>query len=88
MSRHGRKVPVSFYHRFATDTLAFAKKVAKGRLISVLEGGYSDRALISGAFAHLCGLADTKAIGTKVKDTWWNVDNLNAVSSPVAVFIM
>ena len=30
MSRHGRKVPVSFYHRFAADTLAFAKKVAKG----------------------------------------------------------
>lgn len=76
MSRHGRKVPASFYYRFAQDTAAFADKYAKGKLISVLEGGYSDRALISGAMAHLSGLAGVP----NVDEDWWNVENLTLVS--------
>ena len=36
MSRHGRKVPVSFYHRFTRDACAFADKFARGRLVRVL----------------------------------------------------
>ena len=77
MSRHQRKVPVSFYHRFARDTGAFAERYAKGRLISVLEGGYSDRALTSGAFAHLTGLVDNGDMG--VDESWWSLENLTAV---------
>lgn len=78
MSRHGRKVPTSFYHRFTVDARAFADRHAKGRLLSVLEGGYSDRALASGAMAHLCGLANP-AEG-KVDEQWWNVENLEKVA--------
>ncbi|KAI0632257.1 Arginase/deacetylase [Trametes polyzona] len=79
MSRHQRKVPVSFYHRFARDARAFAQKYAGGRLVSVLEGGYSDRALTSGAMAHLAGLVDTGDIG--VDEQWWSLDNLRALET-------
>ncbi|KDR83112.1 hypothetical protein GALMADRAFT_238934 [Galerina marginata CBS 339.88] len=75
MSRHNRKVPVSFYHRFARDTCALADKYAGGRVISVLEGGYSDRALTSGAMAHLSGLVDVPP-GVKVDESWWAIENL------------
>jgi histone deacetylase HOS3 len=44
--------------------------------VSVLEGGYSDRALTSGAMAHLCGLADAGVFGDKIDESWWSVDNL------------
>jgi histone deacetylase HOS3 len=78
MSRHQRKVPVSFYHRFARDAKKFAHTVAKGRLISILEGGYSDRALTSGVIAHLSGLVDDNIV--KASFDWWSVENLIAVS--------
>ncbi|KIM77695.1 hypothetical protein PILCRDRAFT_76443 [Piloderma croceum F 1598] len=74
MSRHGRTVPTSFYHRFTVDACAFADRYAQGRLVSVLEGGYSDRALASGAMAHLCGLVNPGE--GKVNEQWWNVENL------------
>jgi acetoin utilization deacetylase AcuC-like enzyme len=38
MSRHGRTVPVEFYHRFTRDACALADRIAGGRIISVLEG--------------------------------------------------
>ena len=56
MSRHGRHVPASFYYRFAKDVRALADRQARGRVVSVLEGGYSDRALIAGGLAWLTGL--------------------------------
>jgi hypothetical protein len=77
MSRHGRKVPTSFFHRFTVDACSFADKYAQGRLVSVLEGGYSDRALISGAMAHLCGMVRTD----RVDEKWWTVENLEKVTS-------
>ncbi|KAF8962998.1 histone deacetylase complex protein [Flammula alnicola] len=75
MSRHNRKVPTSFYHRFARDACALSDEYAKGRLVSVLEGGYSDRALTSGAMAHLSGLVDVPR-ETRVNEEWWSVENL------------
>lgn len=38
MSRHGRTVPVEFYHRFTRDACALADRIAGGRIVSVLEG--------------------------------------------------
>lgn len=78
MSRHNRKVPASFYHRFTNDARTFAGEYSSGKLISVLEGGYSDRALISGSLAHVCGLAGSD----KVDEEWWNVENLIEVCVP------
>jgi len=75
MSRHNRKVPASFYYQFTRDACAFANKYASGKLISVLEGGYSDLALISGSMAHICGLAGSD----KVDEEWWNIQNLTQV---------
>ncbi|KAL2131124.1 hypothetical protein VTI74DRAFT_5535 [Chaetomium olivicolor] len=60
MQRHNVNVPTDFYARFTRDVVRIAAEEGtsvEGRIISVLEGGYSDRALCSGVFSHLCGLA-------------------------------
>lgn len=79
MSRHGRKVPVGFYYRFAKDARRFAKRHGNGRVVSILEGGYSDRALIAGGMAHLVGLVeDLKGVDSG-PETWWSEKNLGQV---------
>ena len=60
MQRHSVNVPTEFYARFTRDVVRIAAEEGtsvEGRIISVLEGGYSDRALCSGVLSHLCGLA-------------------------------
>ncbi|KAF4556389.1 Histone deacetylase-like protein [Elsinoe fawcettii] len=59
MQRHAVNVPTSFYERFTRDAVKLAQDdatAAEGRVISVLEGGYSDRALTSGVLSHVTGL--------------------------------
>lgn len=59
MQRHKVNVPTSFYARFTQDTVSMASEedlAVDSRIISVLEGGYSDRALSSGILSHLSGL--------------------------------
>ncbi|WFC99203.1 histone deacetylase [Malassezia yamatoensis] len=74
MQRHGKFVPAWFYARFAKDAAKLADEVADGKLISLLEGGYSDRALVSGALAHTSGLAnlDWEALQQQP----WTLDNI------------
>jgi len=62
MQRHKVNVPTDFYARFTRDINAIADEAGlgvDGRVISVLEGGYSDRALTSGVLSHICGLTDS-----------------------------
>ncbi|KAJ6116678.1 hypothetical protein N7512_006403 [Penicillium capsulatum] len=62
MQRHKVHVPTSFYARFTADVVRMSQEEglgADGRVISVLEGGYSDRALTSGVLSHLSGLGGT-----------------------------
>ncbi|KAL5113527.1 histone deacetylase [Pleosporales sp. CAS-2024a] len=59
MQRHSVNVPTEFYARFTRDVVRLAEEEgtgADGRVISVLEGGYSDRALSSGVMSHISGL--------------------------------
>ena len=59
MQRHQVNVPTDFYARFTQDVVRLAEEDGlgvDGRVISVLEGGYSDRALMSGVLSHLSGL--------------------------------
>lgn len=56
MQRHGMSVPTSFYTTFTKDALKLAQMHCHGKVLSILEGGYSDSALASGVFAHLIGL--------------------------------
>ncbi|KAH0340590.1 Arginase/deacetylase, partial [Aureobasidium melanogenum] len=59
MQRHAVNVPTEFYARFAKDVVKLAQEEGtgvNGRVISVLEGGYSDRALCSGVLSHISGL--------------------------------
>ncbi|KAH7062944.1 putative HOS3-like histone deacetylase-like protein [Paraphoma chrysanthemicola] len=61
MQRHSVNVPTEFYARFTRDVVHLAEEEGTGvdgRVISVLEGGYSDRALTSGVMSHLSGLCD------------------------------
>ena len=77
MSKHGCYFPTTFYHRFTRDVCAFADRIAQGRLVSVLEGGYSNRALISGVMAHVAGLAETDQ--GAVDPEWWYTPALKEV---------
>ena len=59
MQRHKVNVPTEFYARITSDVVKMAQDEGlgtEGRVISVLEGGYSDRAIASGVFSHLSGL--------------------------------
>lgn len=78
MSKHGCYFPTSFYHRFTRDACAFADRFAQGRLVSVLEGGYSNRALISGVMAHVAGLAevDNRLDRSAANPEWWDTPDL------------
>ncbi|KAK3051226.1 histone deacetylase [Extremus antarcticus] len=68
MQRHKVNVPTEFYARFTRDVVELAQEEGlgcDGRIISVLEGGYSDRALCSGVLSHLSGLCATPAPAVK-----------------------
>ncbi|KAF1982626.1 Arginase/deacetylase, partial [Aulographum hederae CBS 113979] len=65
MQRHKVSVPTEFYARLTKDVVALSREEGtgvNGRIISVLEGGYSDRALTSGVLSHLSGLCDGNAV--------------------------
>ena len=81
MSRHGRHVPTSFYTRFAADVGAFADEHAciAGRVVSVLEGGYSDQALASGSGAWVGGLVGLGGGDIASTRNTWSVDNVGEV---------
>lgn len=66
MQRHKVNVPTDFYARFTADVVRLAEEeglATEGRVISVLEGGYSNRALASGVLSHLSALADNQLSG-------------------------
>lgn len=70
MQRHSANVPTGFYARIAQDVTKIAEEEGTsvhGRVISVLEGGYSNRALTSGVLSHISGLAgsDPNLTGTQ-----------------------
>ena len=68
MQRHHANVPTDFYSRFTHDIVMMAEEESlgvNGRVISVLEGGYSDRALMSGVFSHVSGLTATTNPSTR-----------------------
>jgi histone deacetylase HOS3 len=71
MQRHKVNVPTEFYARFTADVVQLAEEEGlgtDGRIISVLEGGYSDRALASGVLSHLSGLADPRSSAQEQND--------------------
>ncbi|CDO95244.1 unnamed protein product [Kluyveromyces dobzhanskii CBS 2104] len=55
MQRHNVSVPTSFYNMFTKDALKLAQMHSNGKIISLMEGGYSDGAIASGVFSHLIG---------------------------------
>ncbi|KAG4431031.1 hypothetical protein IFR05_013489 [Cadophora sp. M221] len=60
MQRHKVNVPTEFYARLTRDVVKLAGEEGlgvDGRIISVLEGGYSDRALCTGVLSHISGMS-------------------------------
>ncbi|KAF7585747.1 hypothetical protein BBP40_010173 [Aspergillus hancockii] len=80
MQRHKVNVPTEFYAKFTADVARMADEEGlgvDGRIISVLEGGYSNRALTTGVLSHLSGLGDvTSCLASEVNDD--KVDRLTA----------
>jgi histone deacetylase HOS3 len=93
MQRHTVNVPTEFYARFTADVVRMSQEEGlgvDGRVISVLEGGYSDRALASGVLSHLAGLSEGAGPASQLcqsepsKSTsqytynpdWWTANNL------------
>jgi histone deacetylase HOS3 len=71
MQRHKVNVPTEFYARFTRDMVHLAQEEGTGcdgRVISVLEGGYSDRALCSGVLSHLSGLSRPSTLPAPAAD--------------------
>lgn len=56
MQRHSVNLPTEFYTTFTKDALKLAQMHCHGKVLSLMEGGYSDKAITSGVFAHLIGL--------------------------------
>ncbi|EAW13364.1 histone deacetylase hosB [Aspergillus clavatus NRRL 1] len=72
MQRHQVNVPTEFYAKFTADVVRMAEEEGlgvDGRVISVLEGGYSNRALTSGVLSHLAGLGDKTTMLADVNGT-------------------
>ncbi|KAB2579033.1 Histone deacetylase HOS3 [Lasiodiplodia theobromae] len=72
MQRHKVNVPTDFYARFTQDIVKLSQEEGlgvDGRVISVLEGGYSDRALASGVLSHLSGLCEGQKIPVAKKES-------------------
>ena len=65
----------SFFSRYTKDIVSFANQYTCGKIVSVLEGGYSDRALTSAAMGHVIGMLDERG-----KGEWWSEPELINVS--------
>jgi len=77
MQRHGYNLPTHFYQRFASDAIELAERYASGKILSVLEGGYADRAITSGSFAYMVGLAGVTEQSVDRKSwQWWSIPRL------------
>lgn len=75
MQRHKVNVPTDFYAKFTADVVRMAEEDGlgvDGRVISVLEGGYSNRALTSGVLSHLSGLGDSTVNSAPADDPQLN----------------
>ncbi|KAK3398256.1 hypothetical protein B0T20DRAFT_203537 [Sordaria brevicollis] len=89
MQRHKVNVPTEFYARLTRDVVRIAAEVdtaAEGRVVSVLEGGYSDRALCSGIMSHVCGLAGASAteknqVHNHYNPSWWSASELERLET-------
>jgi histone deacetylase HOS3 len=86
MQRHDVCVPTEFYARFTRDVITLAQEEGtgvEGRIISVLEGGYSDKALMSGVLSHISGLCDGDL--TKIKQESENDSRLGMEMMSLAI---
>ncbi|KAJ2982521.1 hypothetical protein NUW58_g6422 [Xylaria curta] len=87
MQRHKVNVPTEFYARLTRDVVRMASEEGLSvdrRVISVLEGGYSDRALYSGVLSHLGGLAGVESVALKEEDAYDIGSNGSDMRSPKA----
>ena len=71
---HPDESKTSFFARYTRDISDFADKYTEGKVVSVLEGGYSNRALTSAAMGHTIGLLNQPG-----ESSWWTEFELSNV---------
>jgi len=84
MQRHSVNVPTEFYARITADLVKLSQEEGTGvdgRLISVLEGGYSDRALTSGVLSHICGLTTDAAPSLPSSSDFFDAPKLQTINN-------
>ena len=84
MQRHKINVPTDFYARFTSDVVLLANEAGlavNGRVVSVLEGGYSDRALASGVFSHLSGMCRNSERNKNTKEALVDESNTSGTKA-------
>ncbi|EGR46779.1 uncharacterized protein TRIREDRAFT_65533 [Trichoderma reesei QM6a] len=80
MQRHKVNVPTEFYARLTQDVVRLAAEeglCVDGRIVSVLEGGYSNRALTSGIISHLSGLVGKQNVPHRSRLSFPQGDDYN-----------
>ncbi|KAH9820248.1 histone deacetylase domain-containing protein [Melampsora americana] len=76
ISRYGMKLPTPFYHRFSKDLSQFSNKYTNGRIISLLEGGYSEMTLLGSSVSYLLGLIDYQVEENNIP---WDLNRLERI---------
>lgn len=79
MSRYGKKLPASFYHRFARDLSRFSDLHCRGRIVSILEGGYSEHTLTGSSLSYILGFMDTSTEYIDHNKYPWSLDRINSL---------
>ncbi|KTW31827.1 uncharacterized protein T551_01088 [Pneumocystis jirovecii RU7] len=84
MQRHGYHLPTLFYWKFSKDALSLSKKRCCSRIFSIMEGGYSDRAIASGTFALLCGLTNVNEKDIDMCEFLWKMEHFSCIDKAIS----
>ncbi|KAG5439232.1 hypothetical protein PCANB_001531 [Pneumocystis canis] len=84
MQRHGYHLPASFYWKFCKDAVELSKKRCCSRIFSVMEGGYSNRAIASGTFTLLCGLTGVNEKDINLCESLWRMDHFSYIDRAIS----
>ncbi|KAG4306454.1 hypothetical protein PORY_000442 [Pneumocystis oryctolagi] len=84
MQRHGYHLPASFYWKFTKDAVLLSEKRCCSRIFSIMEGGYSNRAIASGTFALLCGLIGVSEKNMDIYESLWKMEYFSYIDRAIS----
>ncbi|KAI8443520.1 histone deacetylase domain-containing protein [Phakopsora pachyrhizi] len=81
MSRYSKKLPVSFYNKFAGDIGHFSELHCQGKVVSILEGGYSDQTLVGSSLSYILGMLGNFPSHIEPSQAPWTLLRINRLLS-------